>query len=74
MEGDEGELDCGEEGGVELVVAGCDFAVVLEVSEEAFDLVASLVVVPGVVRLRLGVRPVLRSPRAWAASRTLAPS
>ena len=49
LDGDEGELEVGEEGGVEPVVAGGGLAVVLHAVEDAFDHVPSLVRLPVVV-------------------------
>lgn len=58
MDGDEGELEVGEEGGVEPVVAGGGLAVVLHAAEDAFHDVPPLVrlpvIVPWVARFLLG--------------------
>lgn len=49
MDGDEGELEVGEEGGVEPVVAGGGLAAVLHVVEDAFHDVPPLVRLPVMV-------------------------
>lgn len=49
LDGDEGELEVGEEGGVEPVVAGGGLAVVLHAAEDALDHVPPLVRPPVVV-------------------------
>ena len=49
MDGDEGELEVGEEGGVEPVVAGGGLAAVLHAVEDAFHDVPPLVRLPVMV-------------------------
>lgn len=67
LDGDEGELEVGEEGGVEPVVAGGGLAVVLHAAEDAFHDVPPLVrlpvIVPWVRAVPLGRRDRRRAER-----------
>ena len=77
VDGDEDELEVGEEGGVEPVVAGGGLAVVLHAVEDAFHDVAPLVrppvVVPWVRAVPLGGTTGVR-PNDSASRRVESPS